>query len=65
MLRILPLSSVLYDGKTNEEKECLQKQCRHLVKNPEHAYWKLRESMKQKRKARKERINLYLEAISA
>ena len=51
--------------KQMKKKECLQKQCRHLVKNPEHAYWKLRESMKQKRKARTERINLYLEAISA
>lgn len=38
-------------------KECLQKQCRHLVKNENHSYWKQREVMKAKRKARKEMIN--------
>lgn len=34
-------------------KNCLQKQCRHLVKNEEHAWWKQRAATKQKRKARK------------
>ena len=44
-------------------KECLQKQCWHLVKNEEHGYWRMRESMKQKRKIRKERINQYVTAV--
>ena len=34
-------------------KNCLQKQCHHLVKNEEHQYWRQREAMKQKRKSRK------------
>lgn len=41
-------------------KNCLQKECRHLVKNEEHQYWRQRELMKQKRKARKQRINEYI-----
>ena len=35
-------------------KECLQKQCWHLVKNEEHQWWRQRELTKQKRKAKKE-----------
>ena len=38
-------------------KECLQKQCWHLIKNENHQYWKQREAIKQKRKQRKELIN--------
>ena len=38
-------------------KNCLQKECRHLVKNEEHQYWRQREVIKQKRKNRKEAIN--------
>lgn len=38
-------------------KNCLQKQCRHLVKNEDHVWWKQREATKQKRKARKSALN--------
>jgi hypothetical protein len=38
-------------------KNCLQKECRHLVKNENHQYWRQRELTKQKRKSRKEAIN--------
>ena len=38
-------------------KDCLNKQCRHLVKNEEHQYWRQRELIKQKRKQRKQVIN--------
>ena len=41
-------------------KNCLQKECRHLVKNEDHQYWRQRELVKQKRKARKQRINEYV-----
>lgn len=41
-------------------KECLQKQCHYLRKNEEHQYWRQREVMKQKRKARKERLEAYV-----
>ena len=51
--------------KQMKQKECLQKQCWHLVKNEEHQYWRQREVMKQKRKARKARINDYLVAVGA
>ena len=44
-------------------KECLQKQCWHLEKNEDHAYWRQRESMKAKRKSRKERQNEYVANI--
>jgi hypothetical protein len=51
--------------KQMKSKECLQKQCWHLVKNEEHAYWKQRETMKQKRKDRKDRMNQqYLAAVA-
>ena len=40
-------------------KKCLQKQCEHFVKNEEHQVWKQREVMKQKRAARKEKLNMY------
>lgn len=35
------------------QHECLQKQCWHLKKNENHDWWRQREVMKQKRKARK------------
>jgi hypothetical protein len=44
-------------------KECLNKQCRHLVKNELHQYWKQREMIKQKRKNRKQMINDYIESV--
>lgn len=41
-------------------KNCLQKECRHLVKNESHAYWKQREVVKQKKKAKKQMFNDYI-----
>ena len=41
-------------------KNCLQKQCWYLQKNDAHEWWTQRESSKQKRKARKERMNAYV-----
>lgn len=38
-------------------RECLNKQCWYFVKNEEHAWWKQREIMKQKRKSKKENQN--------
>lgn len=37
-------------------KNCLGKNCWHLVKNENHSWWKQRETMKQKRKDRKEAL---------
>lgn len=45
-------------------KECLRKQCWHLIKNEEHQYWKQREAVKQKRKDRKQAINAYVYSVS-
>ena len=39
------------------QHDCLKKQCFHLEKHEEHAWWKQRESMKQKRKDRKNKFN--------
>ena len=36
-------------------KECLNKQCWYLQKNEDHNWWKQREIIKQKKKARKMR----------
>lgn len=36
-----------------KQHDCLRKQCRHLVKNEYHKWWKQREEKKQLRKARK------------
>lgn len=44
-------------------KDCLNKQCRHLVKNEEHQYWRQREFAKQKRKNRKQMINDYVASL--
>lgn len=45
-------------------KDCLQKECRHLVKNEEHQYWRQRELTKQKRKNRKQMLNDYVSAVT-
>lgn len=45
-------------------KNCLQKECWHLVKNEEHQYWRQRELTKQKRKERKQAINEYVSAVT-
>jgi hypothetical protein len=44
-------------------KNCLNKQCRHLVKNEEHQYWRQREIVKQKRKQRKDMMNAFFVAM--
>lgn len=46
--------------KQMKAKDCLRKQCKHLVKNDNHSYWKQREVMKKKRKDRKQAINEYV-----
>lgn len=45
-------------------KNCLQKECRHLVKNEEHQYWRQRELVKQKRKNRKLLLNEYIMSMT-
>ena len=45
-------------------KNCLGKQCYHLVKNEQHVYWKQREATKQKRKNRKQAINDYVNSFN-
>lgn len=45
-------------------KNCLQKECRHLVKNENHQYWRQRELAKQKRKNRKQMINEFVSAYA-
>lgn len=40
-------------------KNCLGKQCYYLVKNTEHDWWRQRDLVKQKRKARKQAIDAY------
>lgn len=37
-------------------KNCLGKNCWYLVRNEEHSWWKQRETMKKKRKDRKETL---------
>lgn len=49
--------------KQMKAKGCLQKQCWHLVKNEQHPYWQQRETTKQKRKDRKQRLDMYVENI--
>lgn len=46
--------------KQSRQHNCLQKQCRHLIKNENHPYWKQREITKQRRKDRKQQINAYV-----
>ena len=52
-------------AKQMRNKECLKKQCWHLVKNEEHPYWRQREVMKEKRNARKHSVNQYFVALTA
>ena len=49
--------------KQMKAKSCLQKQCWHLVKNEDHQYWKQRAATKQKRKERKDMINIYVASV--
>lgn len=49
-------------AKQMKAKNCLGKQCWYLVKNEDHPYWTQRESMKQKRRDRKQMINEYVSA---
>ncbi len=48
-----------------ECKNCLGKQCKDLKRNEEHQWWHQREVKKQKRKARKARLNDYVNSIKA
>lgn len=36
--------------KEMRKKECLKKQCYHLIKNKEHNYWEQRDALKFKKK---------------
>lgn len=47
-----------------KKKECLGKQCWHLVKNEKHQIWKQREVTKQKRRDRKQAIDNYVRIVS-
>lgn len=49
--------------KQMRQKECLSKQCKHLVKNEDHQYWRQRAVMKQRRRNRKQAINEYVSNI--
>ena len=53
------LHSCCMTPKQIKTKQCLQKQCWHMVKNEQHEWWAQRERTKQKRKNRKETINAY------
>ena len=46
--------------KQMKTKECLKKQCWHLVKNDRHQYWKQREIAKNKKKERKLMMDAYV-----
>ena len=46
--------------KQMKAKECLKKRCWHLVKHEEHQYWRQRETIKQKKKSRKNMLNTYV-----
>lgn len=49
--------------KQMKAKGCLQKQCWYLNKNEQHPYWRQREATKQKRKDRKQMLDMYVENI--
>lgn len=40
------------------QHNCLGKQCWYLKKNEQHDWWRQREQIKQKRKAKKQNINI-------
>ena len=42
------------------QHECLGKQCWYLKKNEAHDWWRQREVVKQKRKARRQAVNEYV-----
>lgn len=46
-------------------KNCLGKQCVHLIKNESHQYWHQREVLKQKKKQRKIDLDNYVNNIMA
>ena len=52
-------------SKQMKAKECLKKQCWHLVKNEQHQYWKQRDAVKQKKRERKQAINDYVYRVMA
>ena len=41
-------------------KNCLQKQCRHFIKNESHGYWKQKKLIEEKKRAKKQALNEYL-----
>lgn len=45
-------------------KNCLGKECRHLIKNENHPYWRQREMIKQKKKAKKQMFNDYIMSVT-
>ena len=45
-------------------KDCLQKECWHLVKNEKHQYWRQRELIKQKKKSKKQMMNDYILTVT-
>lgn len=49
--------------KQMKHKNCLGKSCWHLQRNEGHPYWIQRESVKQKRKNRKNAINTYVDQL--
>jgi hypothetical protein len=51
--------------KQMKAKECLKKQCWHLVKNDGHQYWKQREVAKNKKKERKLMMDAYVARFAA
>ena len=51
--------------KQMKTKNCLGKQCWHLVKNEQHQYLKQREVVKKKRKSRKYMQNMYVQNIQS
>ena len=52
-------------AKQMKGRECLRKQCWHLEKKEDHAYWKQRARTKEKRKNRKEYMAEYIREIYA
>lgn len=43
--------------KQMKAKKCLAKQCNYFYKYEEHPYWKQREALKAKKKAKKKEVN--------
>jgi len=51
------LHKITLTVKELKQKECLKKECWHLIKYQNHPYWIEREKTKQKRKERKEHLD--------